>query len=101
MKSIEERREISRIILNQIGHGALFMLGAKNHIIENNGTSFRVRGSKIANHVTITLQPNDTYTVEFRKIHGIKCDLIKSFSDIYCDQLTSIIGRTLRLATSL
>ena len=101
MLSIEDRRTISRIILNQIGHGALFMLGAKDHILEDNGTSFRVRGSKIANHVKVTLQPNDTYTVEFRKIHGYKCTLIKSFSDIYCDQITAIIGRTLGLATSL
>jgi len=94
-------QEIAQIIRQQIGGGAMFMMGAQNLIAIENGLSFRVRGSNIANHITVVLKPSDTYIVTFNKIWGTKVKLVKEIEDVYCDQLRQIIGDTVKLATRL
>ena len=94
-------KTIASTIMNQIGCGALYMMGGKDYVAEKSGLSFRIRGSKIANHVQVTLNPSDTYTIVFRKIWGMNVTVVETINDIYCDQLTKVIGETVGLATKL
>ena len=60
--------EVSQAIRAQLG-GALAMLGAKDLMRTADSLSFRIRGSKLANHITITLDAGaDEYVVRFCKI---------------------------------
>lgn len=53
------------------------------------------------NCVTITLDPSDTYTVEFLRIRGQKVKTIASVSDVYNDNLREVFERYTGLRTSL
>lgn len=93
-------KEIAYTILHQIG-GRRFiaMTGAKNFValIENKtklgGISFSIPAklskNKI-NRVVISLMPNDTYQMEFFRVFGITIKPIETYSDVYCDQLSSL-----------
>ena len=60
--------EVSQAIRAQLG-GALAMLGAKDLMRTADSLSFRIRGSKLANHITLTLDAGaDEYVVRFCKI---------------------------------
>lgn len=86
---LEEDSEVGKIIAQQLGGpGKLrMMLGAKNVTLIDKGLSFkwpsqqRTRG----NGVRITLDPSDTYTMEF--FNGAKS--VKKYEGIYNDQLVS------------
>jgi len=92
---------IANIILQQIGKMALYMMGGCNYISTGKGVEFRVKGSKIGNHIRIILKGDDTYTIEVRKIWGTQVKLIDTKSGIYCDMLASTIGNMVGLYTHL
>ena len=58
---------VAETIRDQIGNKAFYMLGAYNLVkdTKENWLSFRIRGSKKANYIKVTLMPDDTYTMEF------------------------------------
>lgn len=93
--------EIARTIQQQLGHQCLCMLGAQYLAGGPDYLSFRFGGSTKANHLKITLQANDTYTMEFTRIRGIDCKKIAEYQNIYCDQLREIIRKTTGLNTNL
>lgn len=111
--AITRNQEIAGIIRSQI-HKALVMIGGKNLVAVENGLRFKVqcRGTK-ANYITITLDPNDTYTFKAEKITGdrwnakkmerspIKRKTVSEMSGVYCDMLDDLIadatGLTVRL----
>lgn len=68
--------EVPNIIRQQIGNRAFVMMGAKNLCGDETSLTFDVRGSKLANHVKVTLDPSDTYTVKVMKIRGNKLEAI-------------------------
>jgi len=58
--------EVARTIASQIGRGSMRMIGAKDLVGGANSLTFRVgRNAKGVTHIRITLDPDDTYTVEF------------------------------------
>ena len=103
-------KQIATTILKQIGHSALYMIGAKGKpmIALENGVIFKVgRNSKRVNKIKITLNSMDTYDIEFwynafsLKKHEDKSKLISSEDGIYCDMLQDSIVRNTGLNVSL
>lgn len=87
---------VAKTIAESLGGGTLFMLGAKNLVDHGDGLSFRVRGSKkpLANYVKITLDPSDTYTVEFKRLGrapNFKVFDVADYSMVYVDMLHDLI----------
>ncbi len=82
---------VANTIRDQIGREALFMLGAQHLVGDRNSLSFKVRGSRKANHIKIILDASDTYSMEFYKIRGTSVKLVTSMNWIYADQLRSVI----------
>lgn len=100
----DEAREIGRTIHAQLGGGMFnVMVGAKDFTFSRDGSlSFRIgRNGKGVNHVTVTLDPSDTYTMTFRSIRGLKVTEKAVRSMVYCDQLRAIFTAETGLFTSL
>lgn len=75
--------------LKQGGVNILMSWGARNFTnFENKGFLFRVSGFKHKGYVFITLDVSDTYTVH---LMNLKCDVIKTIKNVYCDELTEKI----------
>ena len=105
----EERLQIASTILMQMGGAGKIkmMTGAKNFMALPSGVSFDFPNKGGPNHVKVTLEPNDTYTVEFGRKAGMKAlmsgnlkaeDFYKQTSKhegIYDDQLKELFeGQT-------
>lgn len=105
--------EIANTIRGQIRR-ALVMIGGKDLVAVENGLKFKVacRGTK-ANYITITLDPNDTYTFLAQKVTGgrfssktmtispIKIKTVLELSDVYCDMLADLIAQATGLSVRL
>ena len=72
------------------------MVGAKNFLALESGLTFKLgKGAQDGiTHVTVTLDPSDTYTVRFQRVWGSKVTEKGSSSDVYCDQLVSLFEST-------
>ena len=92
---------IAETIRSQIGHQAMFMMGAKNLIAHKNGLSFRIRGSKAVNYIKITLNGLDLYDMEFGKIHGFNYKVVDTLNGAYDDMIHAVIERRTGLRLSL
>jgi hypothetical protein len=107
--SVELGKQIAKTILLQMGGAGKIkmMTGAKNFMALPSGVSFDFPNKGGPNHVKITLEPDDTYTVEFGRKAGMKAlmsgnlkadDFYKQISkhtDIYFDQLKELFeGQT-------
>ena len=93
--------QIANEIKNQIGSKALYMMGAKNLGGDVNSLSFRIRGSKVCNHIKVTLNSMDTYDVTYTKIHGHNCKTVSTSDGLYTDMLLKDFETTTGLYTSL
>ena len=104
-----------KIIAQQIGNRAFFMLGAKNLVTSDEGVlTFRVgRNSKSVNVVRIELQADDTYLVECLCVRQGRLDkktfvrradtrkMIYTSSQVYADQLHAALESGTGMYTSL
>ena len=99
----ETNKEIATTILSQIGHSALYMIGAKKTpmVVVKNGVTFRVKGSRKVNYVKITLNGMDTYDIEYGKIHGFNFKVVSTSEGVYNDGLRQSIEINTGLYTSL
>lgn len=52
-------------------------------------------------HVRVTLEPSDTYKVEFVKVRGTTAKTIREVADVYCDQLKELVEKSTGLYLSL
>lgn len=97
-------KHIAETILSQLGGKVNAMIGMKDGVYGDNFLQFgwKVRGARNkANKVRITLEPSDTYTVEFFSIRGVNVSPKGTFSDVYCDQLKALFERETGLCLSL
>jgi hypothetical protein len=100
---------VAATILQQLGaHRFIKMAGARDFLGSENSLMFGLpRGfaKDGINKVRVTLDPSDTYTVEFMKIckrKGIpEVKTIKKTEGIYCDMLQEVFTRYTGLDTSL
>lgn len=93
---------IANEILRQLGGRRFVMMtGAKHLIGDTRSLSFQIgRNKSAANGVRITLTPADTYEVEFVSTRGQR-KVLKTFTDIYADDLQRIFTDYTGLVTSL
>lgn len=118
--SVGERKQIANTILTQMGGAGKLklMTGAKNFIALESGVSFEFPNRKGPNYMKVTLEPDDTYTVEFgrkRRITDAMAtmdpekpvsmdDFYKKLSeqkDVYWEDLKEIFERETGLYLSL
>ena len=102
---------IANIIAQQIGGRAFFMLGTNQKIGDERSLAFNVRGARETgvNKIRVTLELDDTYTVEFWKVplgaRAIVADkrpvLLHSSPGVYADGLHECIEFHTGLALSL
>ena len=83
------------IIVAQLGksiRAISTMVGAHTFIALPNGLSFRFKAKARngSNYCRITLQPTDTYKVEFMSLRGTKVTPKGSFEDVYADSLKGL-----------
>lgn len=97
--------QIAKTILEQLG-GRRFvaMTGAKNFLGGERTLSFRLPSyfaRSGINAIRITLQPSDTYTVEFSRVRGVKFVPVSTHEGIYCDALPALFTAETGLLTTL
>ena len=102
MSTIKNAGPVATTILSQLG-GELplvIMTGAHSFVGGMNSLTFRfkARARKGIKAIKITLDPMDTYTVEFWKIRGDKFEKVEECEDVYCDELIAVISRATGLA---
>ena len=94
---LAESPQVGKTILQQMGGAGRIqaMLGAKNIILLDNGVSFRWPNKERSkgNAVRITLDPSDTYTMEFLNVSGSSAKSVKKYTDVYNDQLVDIFEK--------
>ena len=94
--------EVANTIRQQIGHSALFMIGAKNLVGSDDSLSFRIgRNSANVNAIYIRLDGDDTYTVEFLKLRGTDRKVAHKAIGVYTDQLHATIKAHTGMETEL
>jgi len=83
---------VAEIILSQIGGmgRVKMMTGAYNFVALKNGVSFRIK-NRGANFVKITLNGSDLYDVEIGRFFNSKYKIVKTFDDVYFDQLYEVL----------
>lgn len=89
---------IARTILEQLGglNRLTVMIGVKHAVARPDGVGirFKARANKRINHIEITLDPSDTYTVEFWFIPRILTAepvAIASYTDVNAENLRQVI----------
>lgn len=99
--TVPQNALVSSTILNQLGGNKFrVMTGAKGFIYGANYLAFRIPFPSI-NEVRITLNALDLYDIEFRRVRGAKITLVKSYDNVYADQLQSVFSEATGLATHL
>ena len=68
------------------------MLSARDFAKSENSLTFKWPNKDLlrGNTLKITLDPSDTYTMQFYAVRGGQSKLVKEFTDVYADQLTTI-----------
>lgn len=93
---------IANTIKEQIGHRALYMIGAKNLLDHGDALSFKIgRNSKSVNYIKITLTPADLYDITFSWVTKNGEKVRSSEDGIYFDMLKGAIERNTGMYTSL
>lgn len=100
-------QQVAQTILSQLGGNRFIaMTGCSNFGSTPNSLSFKLpRGVKNkATHCTVTLDANDTYTVEFVKCNmraAVYRQVVAETSGVYADQLCELFTAATGLYTSL
>ena len=77
------------------------MVNARAFGRDENSVSFKFSGSRVANYCRITLDPMDTYTVEFLKVRANKVKVVDTTEGAYADMLVPLFEKTTKLYLSL
>lgn len=86
---------IATTIRNQIGHRALYMLGAKHIAGTANSLSFKIaKNNSKANYINITLNSMDYYDIEFIRIFKANREVMKKFDNVDSENMHEIIRDT-------
>jgi hypothetical protein len=96
-------KSVAETILEQLGGNSrvALMAGVTTFLTGSNCLSFKFKGSRVANYVSIKLEADDTYTVEFVKTGKLNFKSIKKVSGIYADGLIELFENTTGLALRL
>lgn len=96
---------VANTIVSQMGGSGrlVAMIGACNFTGTEKSVSFRfkARAKNSSNGLKVTLDPSDTYTVEFISVRGASLKIKESLSDIYAEDLIRIFESKTGLYLSL
>ena len=102
-EAMEERQALAQHIINCLSpqgmRGLKLMTSAGPFALEQNGISFRFKGSPKANHVKITLNGKDLFDVVLTKIKGTDCTTVFDGEDFYDDSLEELFRSETGLET--
>ncbi|HHT9146442.1 MAG: hypothetical protein Q7J12_00180 [Syntrophales bacterium] len=105
MRTREEQIRVANTILQQLGGGRFrTMTGARDVFADDAGLTFKVPGTltkKHINYIRITLDPTDTYTMEFWTYRAMQGKKISEHSMVYDDMLQNIFTQETGLDTHL
>ena len=96
--------DVANEILRQLGGNRFVAMTGARHLLGGpKALQFKIgRGAKDGiTNVQITLDPSDTYTVQFWRIHGTHMTLVRSVSDVYGDSLRTVFTCATGMHTSL
>ena len=104
-ETTSSKLEVANTILSQLGGSGRLsaMLGAHSFVGDASSLTFRIRAKATngANCIKVKLDDSDTYTVEFWSIRGARFTRKSDVSDVYADNLRSVIEGTTGLYLSL
>jgi hypothetical protein len=93
---------VTQTIIDQIGHQAFRMLGARDLIASPDHLSFKVgRNAKSVNGLRVTLMPTDTYKVEALRFRNHNVKIVETHENIYVDSLHQVIESLTGMYTRL
>jgi len=94
---------VADTILAQLGGASRVsaMTGAKSFLAGKSELAFRFSASKSANYVSIKLDADDTYSVEFLKTRGVKFSIVKKSVNVYAQDLPSLFEEVTGLYLTL
>lgn len=96
---------IANTILSQMGGSGRLtgFIGAYNYTGTENGVTFRFkcRAKNGSNTFRVTLDPSDTYTIEFLSVRGTSFKIKEALSDIYAEDLVRVFQDKTGLCLSL
>lgn len=99
---MDNGKQIAETILAQLGGNRfLVMTGARNLLHDTASLSFKLPAIAKANYVKITLDPDDTYSVEFGRVRGLGYFKMSTLSGVYADNLQSVFTSHTGLDTHL
>lgn len=105
MRTRDEQIAVANEIIRQLG-GSRFstMTGAHDIFTHEDGVSFKIPGTITKNHINyvrISLDPSDTYTVEFWKYRKLRGEKVAEYAMIYNDGLQQLFTSQTGLSTHL
>lgn len=89
-----EANRVAMTIAAQIGNGAFAMMGAKNLLSSADSLQWKIgRNAKAVTHITVRLDPSDTYTVIFHRVtkRGLSVVVKAEVAGVYVDSLHAVI----------
>lgn len=103
--SLEESSFDHQVVLQQLG-GRKFMAmtGAKNLTFNKEESSLSMKIGKNSagvNHLKITLEPDDTYTLYFGRIRNLNYKVIRTVKGVYAEALQNVFTEVTGMYTSL
>ena len=100
--------QVAEEIKRQIGNRALFMLGAHlfgytSDVRSNSRGSlmFRIKGSKLCNHIEVSLNGKDLYDITFTNIKHINVSKTFEVKNVIVEKLLDTITEHTELYTSV
>jgi len=98
--------EVANTIVAQMGNSIsrmTVMIGAHSFTSTDNSLTFKFksRAKNASNCVRVTLEPSDTYTVEFISLRGASMKTKGEFHDVYAENLKSLFETETGLYLSL
>lgn len=110
-------KSVPEIILDQLGGNHFLVMTGCHHLLgDKNSLQMKIpRNASRANYLKITLDPDDTYRMEFRRyrdecfsIRNGKCyqtkainENVKTYDGVYFDQLQDLFTQVTGMYTSL
>jgi hypothetical protein len=92
---------VANTIAEQIGARAFQMMGTRIKCGDANSLRFDIRGCTRGNRICVTLDANDTYTVQLLRVRGLHAGVVAENEGVYNDGLRPVIEGMTGLHLSL
>lgn len=99
MTTTTRNQEVAATIASQLGgtRRLKMFVNGRDFVAIEDGLQFKFSGARGMNVCRITLDPSDTYNVEFGYLRGLNYKVKASHDGIYCDMLVELFENTTKL----